>query len=211
MTYLITEIAIHLLIAFLIGLFFGWLFAKMCGAGKCKRNHEDSDPTSVSALVSNAFEDEDDTATISLDTTVDLDADAYGIETLQGIGPQTGDLFRGYGVNSVGDYLRKLHAPHAREQAAKSLDILVQPLHNWASMSDLLRVEGIDHQHAELAFSVDVLTVADLAHSDAAALVAKMDQVNNEGKQLIAPTVPDVAQVQSWIGRAKTMSPVVSI
>jgi hypothetical protein len=218
MTYLITEIAIHLLIAFLIGLFLGWLFAKICGAGKCKKsgcNNDkaeiNSDAASVSALVSNAFEEDDDTATISLDTNVDLDADAYGIETLQGIGPQTGDLFRSYGVNSVGDYLRKLHAAPAREQAAKSLDILVQPLHNWASMSDLLRVDGIDHQHAELAFSADVLTVGDLARSDAAALVAKMDQVNNEGKQLISPTVPDVAEVQSWIGKAKNMSPVVSI
>ena len=146
-----------------------------------------------------------------LDTDVALDSDAYAIQTLEGVGPKTGDLFRGYGVASVGDYLRKLHSPERREQAADDLGILAKPLHEWASMSDLLRVEGIDHQYAELTSAAGIGTVADLAHSEADALAAKMEEVNKAGKQLIAPTSPSADEVNGWIARARGMKAVVSI
>ena len=146
-----------------------------------------------------------------LDSDVDLDGDEYKIETLEGIGPKTGNLLRGYDVVSVGDYLRKLHSPLRRERAADDLGILVKPLHEWASMSDLLRVSGIDHQDAELLFVSDILTVADLAEQSADDLVAEMERVNNAGKQLISPVVPLEDDVRSWIASARGMNAVVSV
>ena len=224
MTYLITQMFICLLIAFLLGLLIGWLLCKICNCRKGK--HCDTGatcdapqsamaataaPAAAAASVASAYDDEDDSVMIGLDTNVDLDADGYAIETLEGIGPQTGNLFRGYGVSSVGDYLRKLHTAPAREQAAKDLNILVKPLHDWASMSDLLRVEGIDHQYAELTYAAGIQTVNDLANSDASQLAGEMDRVNNAGKQHIAPTVPSADEVASWVALAKNMSPVVSV
>ncbi len=221
MTYLITQILLCLLIAFVLGLILGWLLCKLCGCCNKKKAHctDDSCDVSPTATVATAapaaaagfVSDYDDTATINLDTAVDLDASAYEIETLEGIGPQTGNLFRGYGVATVGDYLRKLHKPLLREEAAKELNILVKPLHDWASMSDLLRVEGIDHQYAELTYAAGVQTVSELAHSDAQQLVGEMDRLNNAGKQTIAPTVPTVEEVYDWVSRAQNMSPVVSV
>ncbi len=221
MTYLIMQILFCLLIAFLLGLFIGWLLCKCCKK-KCTKDkccthdhsveyEDDEEDVTIAGAPLGFVSDYDDTATINLDTDVDLDTSIYNIETLEGIGPQTGDLFRGYGVATVGDYLRKLHKPSSREDAAKELNILVKPLHDWASMSDLLRVEGIDHQYAELTYAAGIKTVNDLANSDASQLTADMERVNSAGKQLIAPLTPTVAEVNDWIARANNMSPVVSV
>lgn len=210
MIYLITQILLCLLIAFLLGMLLGYLLCKICSCGKAKCKADVETDASAAALAS-AFIEEDDTAMINLDTNVDLDAEGYDIETLEGIGPQTGELFRGYGVATVGDFLRKLHTPSSREQAAKDLNILAKPIHDWASMSDLLRVEGIDHQYAELAFTSGIMTVSQLAHSNMDELVAEMTTVNEAGKQAIAPSVPSADEVNEWISRARGMSPVVSI
>ena len=214
MTYLMTEMAVHLLVALLIGLILGFLLGKIMNGGKSadkpakeKKSKKEKPNKTAPAQVA----EDDDTAIIDLDTPLNLDGSDYGIETLQGVGPQTGDLLRGYGIKTVGDYLRKMHSPSLREEAAKSLDILVQPLHNWASMADLLRIEGVDQQYAELLFSGDILTVGDLSHCDPDELTPRLEEVNSEGKQLIAPNAPDINQVNDWIARAGAMSPVVTI
>ena len=212
MIYLITQILLCLLVAFLLGLLVGYLLCKLfCGSKKNNHSVDTDDNLAAAGFVSPYVDDEDDTAMISLDTDINLDEEIYDIETLEGIGPQTGDLFRGYGISSVGDFLRKLHSPSSRKQAAKDLNILEKPLHDWASMSDLLRVVGIDHQYAELAHAAGIKTVGELGRSDAEYLTAEMVRVNSAGKQLIAPTAPSSDVVSDWINTAKDMSPVVSV
>jgi predicted flap endonuclease-1-like 5' DNA nuclease len=210
-----TEMAVHLLVALLIGLILGFLLGKIMNGGKSaekpKKEKQSKKETTNKTAPAQIADDDDDTAIIDLDTPLNLDGSDYGIETLQGVGPQTGDLLRGYGIKTVGDYLRKMHSPSLREEAAKSLDILVQPLHNWASMADLLRIEGVDQQYAELLFSADILTVSDLSHSDPDELTPRLEEANSDGKQLIAPNAPDINQVNDWIARAGSMSPVVTI
>lgn len=220
MTYLIVQILTGLFIAFILGLILGMLLHKIIGGCKCKKqccNEDDTTPKnkveknlSSSVGIVQPLEDGDDVV-ISLDTDIDLDGDAYGIETLEGVGPQTGDLFRGYGVASVGDYLRKLHNVAQRKQAALDLNILIKPLNDWASMCDLLRVEGIDHQFAELMLAAGVETVGHLANSDASTLMSRMEEVNSAGKQLIAPELPTHDQVADWVARAQGMAQVISV
>ena len=209
MTYLITEILLCLLAAFVFGFIMGALFFGTRGKNKRNKNKHDTTMSSPS------FDDEDDDELpdddIDIDTLVNLESDAYRIETLEGIGPQTGKLFRGYGVETVGDYLRTLNRPEKREAAAKALDIRVQPIHDWASMADLLRVEGIDHQYAELTYASGIRTVGELAHADPADLLARMETANNAGKQQIAPNAPDLGDIENWIARAKTMKSVVHV
>lgn len=156
--------------------------------------------------------DKDKTPNLTtLDSAVDLDSDSYTIETLEGIGPKTGKMFREYGITTIGDYLRKLHSHEAREQAAKDLEIRVKPLHGWASMSDLLRIQGMDHQYAELAFASGIKTVGELAASNANELKNTMETTNKAGKQLIAPKVPSSDEVTNWVDVAKHMQAVVSV
>ena len=216
MTYLILQMLFCLIVAFILGLIIGYLLCKICkkcSNGNCqKRNKEvKQSPAAMAAAGISSLVSDDDDAVINLDSNVNLDGDDYEIQTLEGIGPQTGDLFRGYGIATVGDFLRKLHTPASRENAAKDLNILVDPIHKWASMSDLLRIEGIDHQFAELVTAVNVKTTFDLSHSDANTLTAKMEEANNAGAQLIAPTTPTTDQVASWIAQAKNIATVVTV
>lgn len=216
MTYLLTEISIALLVALLLGMFLGFLLCKIVSGEKKAKSEtldeddQDDDLDEVNEMVGSADFDDDEGAVIHLDTSVDLDSEQYHIQTVEGIGPSTGDLFRGYGVATVGDYLRKLHAPHQRAQAEKDLNILRQPLDNWASMADLMRIEGVDHQFSELMQASGVATVKDLANSNAQDLAPHMEEVNNSGKQLIAPTSPRPEQIEAWIGQARGMAQVVT-
>lgn len=212
MTYLITEIWIALIIAFLIGLLLGFLLCKICCGKKKVTNKKDkkSDAKDENLAVLAAMAEDTGDAVIDLDSSVDLEDESYNVQTMEGIGPSTGDLFRGYGVATVGDYLRKLHSPHQREQASKDLNILRKPLDNWASMADFLRVDGVDHQFAELLQAAGLATIKELANSDAAHLANHMDEVNQSGKQLIAPTSPSSDQIENWIGQARGMAQVVT-
>ena len=211
MTYLILQMLFCLLIAFLLGALVGWLLCKLCCCtGKSKQACCDKNDSNIigAAAITPLVSDND--TVIDLDTAVDLDGDGYGIETLEGIGPQTGDLFRGYGVATVGDFLRKLHNPVSREQAAKDLNIMVDPINKWASMADLLRIDGVDHQFSELLTAANIRTIFDLSKSDPQNLAAHLEEVNNAGKQLIAPTSPSAEQTQDWVSKARNIADVVT-
>lgn len=236
MTYLILQMLVCLIIALLLGVLIGFLLGKICGGGTCKKgccngkgSKSSAAPISVAPIIDDEIDfDMDDLSdvsevsspeiklenpsltTVDLGASVDLDAQGYSIETLEGIGPQTGELLRGYGVASVGDYLRKLNTPAQRTQAAKELEILEQPLHRWAAMADLLRVEGVDHQFAELLVEADVNCAGDLAACEAGTLAAKLYDVNNAGEKLIAPVSPPAEQIAPWVEKAKTMTQVVT-
>lgn len=235
MTYLILQMLVCLAIAFLLGAVIGFMIGKM-GSGRCKKKSCDSkssksadaplasapvleddidfdmdDLSDVSEMSSPAIKQEGPSFnTVNLGTSIDLDGQGYSIETLEGIGPQTGDLLRGYGVASIGDYLRKLNKPDQREQAAKQLEILEPSLHKWAAMADLLRVEGIDHQFAELLVAGDIRCVRDLGECDVDALAAKLYDLNNAGAQLIAPVSPPAEQIATWVDSARMMPVVVT-
>lgn len=230
MTYLIMQMWAHLLVAFFVGMFLGYLLCKMLSRSRGVPHYNYSPdvddlgefddipdmPAGLTPVVAakpsyTDFPPESFEHIVELDTDVDLDSKSYGIQTLEGIGPRTGDLFRSIGVATVGDYLRKLHSPGLRVKAAEELSIKIEPLHEWASMSDLLRIAGVDHQFSELMHASGIQTVSDLAHSTGELLVAKMEAVNNAGPQLISPQVPDIGQVNEWIARAKTMAPAVSV
>ncbi len=74
---------------------------------------------------------------------------------------------------------------------------------------DLIRINGIDEQYAELLEVAGVDTVPELATRNADNLHAKLVDVNN-GEQKISPTTPSLLEVQSWIGHAKTLEKIVT-
>ncbi len=210
MLYLITQMWICLLAAFLLGLILCWLCSRKCKCkdccGKKNLNNENSGVAPLmSSTKSSAKVDVTD-----LDTLVDLGGEDFAIETLEGIGPRTGQLFRGVGIATVGDLLRKAHSQSLRDDLANKLEIKVEPLNDWAGMSDLLRIKGMDHQASELAYATGAYNVETLANWDATNFVDAMNTKNNAGPQLIAPTVANAEQVSDWISQAKNMKAVVT-
>lgn len=201
MTYLILQIWLGLIITFILGIVFGYFMGKNCAQqdGKCCPTKDTSSPSEPATFDGN------------LDTTVALDSEEYAIETLEGIGPRTGQLFRGVGVETVGAFLRELNTPEQRQLAAEKMGIKAEPIHEWASMADLLRIEGMDHQFAELAHASGVLTVAELASKKAKDLTKLMAKTNASGRQLISPIDPTNEQVSTWVKRATAIKPIVIV
>lgn len=221
MSYLISQMWLCLLIAFVLGAILGYLWCKIfcCGSKNNDNSYDNLDlrerdlmpaKTVAAAPVSAAMvapEPEPQAAIIPSH----LDGDDYVIETLEGIGPQTGKQFRSIGVATVGDYLRHLHTAEQRDDAAEKLEIRVKPLHAWATMADLLRIGGVNHQYSELLQESGILTIGQLADSEARSLTAKMEEVNVAGKQKIAPEAPSLSEVSAWVKEATTMGDIISL
>ncbi len=208
MSYLLSQIFFCLLLAFACGVVVGFLACRLyC---KCQKN-EATQPQKAASPVASAIKNTERSESYNprVDVPAYLSGDEYSIETLEGIGRQTGNMFRDYGIATIADYLCKLYDPASREAAANELNVRVKPLHDWASMCDLMRVPSINHQDAELAHAAGINEVGDLARADAQQLHDAMVQVNEAGKKRISPDVPDLDQVAQWIDEAQNVNALV--
>ncbi|GEM_PF-1499569 len=149
------------------------------------------------------------TGDVDLDTAVNLNGKGYEIETLEGVGPKTGIALRDININTIADFLKNGHLASQRSSIAAKIAVRPKMVDSWASMSDLLRVDGVDHQAAELMHKSGLKTVADLAKQDSSSFITKMEETNTAGKRSIAPEVPSTDSVNSWIDQAKSMKAVV--
>lgn len=226
MFYLILQMLFCLIIAFLLGCLVGFFFCKVfCKTNKKTKVIKNNDANQILSDTEtdlNDYDDIDDTMfdvpdPDSVDGFEDIDADQplddakFTIDRLEGIGPRTAALFAKKDVRTIGDYLRKLNTPNAREDMAKDLDIKVQPIHDWASMADLMRIDGVDHQYAELLYVSGIQTIRQLADSDATILTNALAQTNLDGKQRISPEDPSLDMVEHWVSRARDKKDVVRV
>lgn len=146
-----------------------------------------------------------------IDSGVNLSGKGYEIETLEGVGPKTATALREIGIATISDFLRQAHTPEQREYIASQIAVRPKMVHSWASMSDLLRIHGIDHQSAELMHKSGIHSVADLAKKNVSTFVSEMEHTNTAGKRSIAPQVPTSNQMSLWIAEASTMKPAIKL
>ena len=78
----------------------------------------------------------------------------------------------------------------------------------WVNHADLMRINGIGGQYAELLEEAGVDTVKELRTRNAANLAAKLSEANEKRK--LTGNVPSESMVTKWIEEAKGMEPGVS-
>ena len=197
MTYLILHIWLGLLITFFLGLILGYIMGKSCRSSgeTCVKSAPSNENTPVDAN--------------DIATKVDLDGEDYAVETLEGIGKHTGQRFRDAGISTVGDVLRKLRTPEQRQGFAETMGMKIEPINEWACQADILRIEGMDHQFAELVLLSGAHNVTEVANQNAKKFTKVMAKTNQSGRQLISPIDPQESQVKDWIKKAKKLSPVI--
>lgn len=200
MIYLVLEIWTALWITFIVGGILGYTIGKYFA--RCNNNaSQTSSPTKEQSFLDNI-----------LATNVNLDSDDYAVETLEGIGKYTGQRFREEGgIATVADVLRNLKTQDQRVEFSEKMGMKIQPIHEWASMADLLRIEGMDHQFAELTQACGVHTIAQLAVQKPKKFTQLMAKTNTSRRQLIAPIAPEEHDVFEWIEQAKAMPAVVEM
>lgn len=133
---------------------------------------------------------------------------AYKVEQIEGIGEVYGKKLNEIGIKTTDDILAKCATPKGRKEVAEASDISEKLILKWANHSDLMRINGVAGQFAELLEAAGVDTVKELKHRVPANLKAKMDEVNAE-KNLVN-RVPNLPEVEKMIAEAKELEPILT-
>ena len=111
-------------------------------------------------------------------------------------------------VKTVKQLLLAGGTPTQRKHLAEDTGISPKLLLTWINMADLMRIDGIGPEFAELLEAAGVDTVKELAQRNAANLTAKLAETH--AKKGLTRTVPSEKQVDRWIDEAKGLTPAVS-
>lgn len=132
----------------------------------------------------------------------------YKIDEIEGIGPAYREKLTAAGIASTDDLLKHCCDKGGRKKTAESTGVSESVLLKWANMADLMRINGIGKQYAELLEASGVDTVKELATRRADNLSAKMTEVN--GEKNLAKSNPSQSMCEEWIGQAKSAKPLIT-
>lgn len=132
----------------------------------------------------------------------------YKIEEVEGIGPVYAQKLIAAGVKTTDDFLKVCADQKGRDKVAKDTGISATHLLKWANMADLMRIDGVGKQFAELLEGAGVDTVKELRNRRADNLATKMAEVNEKKK--LCKVNPSEKEISDWITQAKAMTPLIT-
>ena len=127
----------------------------------------------------------------------------YKIETIEGVGKVMGDKLRASGVADTAALLAKTSKPKDREALAAKTGISGKLILKFANRADLMRVNGVGEEYADLLEAAGVDTVPELAQRKAQNLFDALAKTNAEKK--LVRQEPSLSAVKGWIAAAKDM------
>ncbi|MEN6534344.1 MAG: DUF4332 domain-containing protein [Bryobacteraceae bacterium] len=133
---------------------------------------------------------------------------AIKIEEVEGIGPVYAEKLVAAGVKTDVEMLAKAGSAKGRTELSAKTGITVALILKWTNHVDLMRIDGVGPQFAELLEATGVDTVKELAQRNAANLAVKMGEVNKQKK--LAGTAPAESQVADWIRQAEKLPAMIS-
>lgn len=132
----------------------------------------------------------------------------YPIEAVEGIGPSYGNKLEEAGIKTTAAFLDKCASKKGRQAVAEETGISEKLILTWANLADLMRINGVGPQFAELLEASGVDTVKELAQRNPVNLAAKMKGVNDEKN--LAKAEPSSSMVAQWVAEADTMQPLIT-
>ncbi len=216
MSYLITQLWICLLIAAAIGAIFGYWLAK----SSCRSKLDYLDATWRRKLEDSTNEHTRKLAEINKSTVVPAavaevsapsakpvaDQSSYDIEEVEGIGKSYGKKLRDIGISTTEQLINQCCNLDGCITVAEQIGIEDFVVHKWASMSDLMRINGIEGQFSELMVYAGIDSVQDLGQQNAGTLHNKLATVNEEQNRV--KVVPDESALGLMINQAKSLKTV---
>lgn len=133
---------------------------------------------------------------------------SYPIDTIEGIGEVYAGKLKEAGISTTEQLLHACGTRSGRSSVAESTGISEKLILTWTNHADLMRINGIAGEFAELLEASGVDTVKELRTRNAENLAAKMVEVNAE--KSLTRQVPVASKLQVWIDQAKELEPKVS-
>ncbi len=207
MSYLIQQMWLCLLLAALLGALIGWWLGK----SSCRSKLNDLD-ASWQLKLDNKERDysrklEEVNIPAAAGTAASMismaEQSSYEVEEVEGIGKSYGKKLRDIGISTTEQLLNKCCNMNGRIDVAEHIGIEDFVVHKWASMSDLMRINGIEGQFSELMVYAGIDSAQDLGQQSAGALYSKLSTSNQAQNRV--KTLPDESSLELMINQAKTL------
>lgn len=129
------------------------------------------------------------------------------IEEIEGVGDAHAAHFREAGVLTTEELLTRAATPRGRDELAAATGLGHKQILTWVNHADLMRIDGVGPEYADLLESAGVDSPAELAHRNPANLVETMAEAN--AARSLVRRLPTLAEVTAWIEESKTLPKVV--
>lgn len=104
------------------------------------------------------------------------------------------------GIKTTDDLVAHTANATARTNLAKTIGVSASQLTEWINRADLMRLNGVGKEMANLLEEAGVDSCKELQHRNAENLQARLKSINDE--QHITHHAPNLAQVTEWITEA---------
>ncbi|MBL8049296.1 MAG: DUF4332 domain-containing protein [Chthonomonas sp.] len=125
------------------------------------------------------------------------------IEDIEGVGPAIAEKMKAAGVGSVEKLLEMGGTKKGRESLAEAAEVSEKLVLKFVNHADLMRINGVGPQFAEMLEAAGVDSVVELAGRRSDNLATKLAEVN-EAKNL-ANRTPSESEVAKWVEEAKSL------
>lgn len=129
------------------------------------------------------------------------------IAAIRAMGHRDATKLRKARVRTTDSLLQHAATRPGRAELSSRTGIATADLLAWAHQADLMRINGIGSEYADLLAAAGVDTLKALRRRNAANLMASMTQVNS--KRRAVQRLPTVDMVQGWIDAATGLDAIV--
>ncbi|MEP7040520.1 MAG: DUF4332 domain-containing protein [Chloroflexota bacterium] len=125
------------------------------------------------------------------------------IVDVEGVGPAYAEKLQNAGCVTTDDLLAQAGKKSGRESLAATTGISEKLILEWTNHVDLMRIDGVGSEYADLLEAAGVDSPAELAQRNAANLASTFGELD-AGRNTVR-RIPSEAVVAGWIAEAKTM------
>ena len=127
---------------------------------------------------------------------------------IEGIGEVYASKLQAAGMGGVAALLAAGASPKGRQELEEKTGIGHKLVLEWVNLADLMRIQGVGQEHADLLEEAGVDTVKELRNRNPENLHRALVETN-QAKQLVR-LVPGLSRVTKWVEQAKELPPVVT-
>ena len=131
------------------------------------------------------------------------------IQDVEGIGATFAEKLSAAGVATTDDLLDRGATAAGRDRLAEETGISERMLLEWVNHADLMRIDGVGSEYADLLEAAGVDSCAELARRNAANLATTFQELDAARPNTVRQ-VPSETTIQGWIDQADKLAKVVT-